>query len=273
MAPSHRLLAVSLPDTVLEEKESPREKTAKLGVIARACAIYGVDVIEIFRDPGGRGEGREIRRILEYLETPQYLRRRIFPMDESLKYAGILPPLRIPSHKPRVQTRSAAVGEVREGVANPDGTVDVGLETPPRLREKVAPGARVTVRITSLEPFEARRARPDEVRQYWGYRVEAKSTDQVVADNRFDIKVATSRLGTPLGEALGRLKDPITKAKGVKLVFGSPSRGLHDIFGERMAAFDFVVNLYPHQEVVTVRTEEAVFAGLALVSIVSAGKA
>ena len=80
-----RRLAVSLPDTVLEEKDSPRDKTAKLGLVARACAMYGVDVIEVFRDPGGKGEGPAIIKVLQYLETPQYLRRRLYPLDDVLK--------------------------------------------------------------------------------------------------------------------------------------------------------------------------------------------
>ena len=91
-------LAVSIPDPDLEEKESPREKAAKLGLIARACSIYGVELVEVFRDPGGRGDGALIRKVLEYLDTPQYLRRRIYPLEESLKFAGALPPHRIPSH-------------------------------------------------------------------------------------------------------------------------------------------------------------------------------
>jgi methyltransferase len=32
-------------------------------------------------------------RIFEYLECPQYLRKDIFPIHESLKYAGLLNPL------------------------------------------------------------------------------------------------------------------------------------------------------------------------------------
>ena len=63
-------MAVSIPDTVLEDKDSLREKTAKLGTIARACAIYGVDIIEVFRDTGGHGEAQVMRKVLEYLETP-----------------------------------------------------------------------------------------------------------------------------------------------------------------------------------------------------------
>ncbi len=122
-------LAVAFPDTVLEEHDSLREKTVKLGQIARTCSVFGVDTVQVFRDPRGRGESSLIRRVLEYLETPQYLRRRLFPLDESLKFAGLLPPLRIPSHKPKVASTSLRPGEFREGASSTDGvTVDVGLD-------------------------------------------------------------------------------------------------------------------------------------------------
>ena len=265
---------MSIPDTVLEEKESPREKTAKLGLIARACAIYGVDIIEVFRDPAGHGEERTIRRVLEYLETPQYLRRRIYPLDETLRYAGVLPPLRIPSHKPRVPVGRIPPGEIREGVTNADGTVDVGLDVFPRLKVSVPEGKRLTVRISSMEPPMAEVIDRHEAGEYWGYAVEAKQLGEVLADSRFSVKIATSRLGTPLPEALARLGGLMRKADSVKLVFGSPSRGLFDIEGPDLERrVDLVLNLFPHQQVETVRTEEALSAGLALLNFLSSEKA
>jgi predicted SPOUT superfamily RNA methylase MTH1 len=83
-----RVLAVAIPDTTLEGHDSLREKTAKLGIIARACAVYGVDLVEIYVVPGGHGESTRIKKVLEYLETPQYLRKRLFGLDSDLKYAA-----------------------------------------------------------------------------------------------------------------------------------------------------------------------------------------
>ena len=274
MAFMGRGLAVSFPDTVLEDKESQRDKTAKLGLIARACAIYGVDVIEVFRDPKGLGEGQVIRRVLEYLETPQYLRRRLYPLDEALRYAGMLPPLRIPSHKPKVPMDKLPIGEVREGVVNQDGTVDIGLDSTPRLEGEARPGQRVTVKVSSLRPLSVRLIQRQQVSGYWGYTVETKTADDVLSDARFTLKIATSKLGNPLTDALSRLRDSLGRADGVKLIFGSPSRGLFDIVGRNLAdRVDFVVNLFLEQQVETVRTEEAIFVGLGLVSILSAEKA
>ena len=274
MALLGRKLAVSFPDTVLEDKDSLREKTAKLGVIARACAIYGVDVIEVFRDTRARGEEEGVRKVLEYLETPQYLRKRLYPLDEALKYAGLLPPLRIPSHKAKVPFEELQAGEVREGVVNPDGTVDVGLDLAPRLRQKALPGKRVTVKIASLKPPQADLIPRERAGAYWGYSVEPKSIEDVLSDQRYRLKIATSRRGTPMVDALGRLKESLRSSDSVKLIFGSPSRGLFDIVGPDLARrVDYVLNFFPEQQVETVRTEEALFASLGIVSLLSSQKA
>ncbi len=274
MALLGRRLTVSIPDSVLEDKDSLRDKTAKLGLIARACATYGVDTVEVFRDPSGRGEGSAIRRVLEYLETPQYLRKRLYPLDEALRYAGMLPPLRIPSHKPRVPFGTLPVGEVREGVANGDGTVDIGLDVAPRLMGKAQPGKRITVKVSSLDPPGAELFARELAGDYWGYGVELKSAGEVLSDPRSRVKIATSRLGTPALEVLGRLKGAIGASDSVKLIFGSPSKGLFEFFGpELKSRAEFVVNLFPEQHVETVRTEEAIFAGLGLVGMLSSKKA
>ena len=267
-------IAVALPDTVLEDKESLREKTVKLGVIARACAIYGVDLIEVFRDPKARGEERVVRRILEYLETPQYLRKRLFPLDEELRYAGTLPPLRIPSHKAKIPSDRLPIGEVREGVVNTDGTVDIGLDIAPTLRQRSPPGRRVTVRVTSLRPPVAELIPKEGAGSYWGYAVETKTVAEMLSDTRYGLKIATSRLGSPVADELARLKLSLQRVEGVKLIFGSPSRGLFDIVGPDLPRIvDYVVNLFPQQQVETVRTEEAVLISLGVLSLLPAKKA
>ena len=274
MALFGRRLAVSVPDTLLEEKSSLREKTAKLGLLARACAVFGVDVVEVFGDPKGRGEAQTIRKVLEYLETPQYLRKRLYPLDETLRYAGMLPPLRIPSHKAQVPLGELRIGDAREGVMNGDGTVDIGLGAAPRLVGRAAPGGRVTVRVSSLNPFVAEPIQPGQAGAYWGYAVETKPVDEVLSDPRYPLKIATSRLGTDIADKLGSVRTLLMGAEGVKLIFGSPSRGLFDIVGRDLGRrVDFVLNLFPQQQVKSVRTEEAVFVGLGIVSLLSSQKA
>lgn len=264
-------MAVAIPDTVLEEHDSPRDKTLKLGSIARACAIFGVDAVEVFRDKGGASESTRIKKVLEYLETPQYLRRRIFPIDEDLRFAGLLPPLRTPSHKTKVSLQELKAGEIREGVTNADGTVDVGLDRPPRLRERIAANMRVTVKITSRDPFEATVVSREAIGHYWGYTVETKTLEDVLTDRGPFLKIATSRLGDPIRTTLPGLSGAFVGAPGVKLLFGAPSRGLFDIVGRSLPErVDFVVNLFAEQHVETVRTEEAISAALNLLNFLSA---
>ena len=267
-------IVVSLPDTVLEDKESLREKSGKLGFIARACAIYGVDLIEVFRDPKARGEAKLVRKVLEYLETPQYLRKRLFSLDEELRYAGMLPPLRIPSHKAKIPADRIPIGEIREGVVNTGGTVDIGLDVAPRLRQESLPGRRVTVKVTSLRPPVADIIPKELAGLYWGYAVETKTAAEVLSDSRYGLKIATSRLGTPVADELSGLRSSLRRAAGMKLIFGSPSRGLFDIMGQDLSSkVDYVVNFFPEQKVETVRTEEAILVSLGVVSLITAEKA
>lgn len=266
-----RNLAIAFPDTVLEEHDSLREKTVKLGQLARAASIFGVDVVQVFRDPRGGGEAALIGRVLRYLETPQYLRRRLFPLDDSLKYAGLLPPLRIPSHKPRVAVEALRPGEFREGVVLEDRTsVDVGLERPLALETRAAAPGRATVRVTSTSPLRGVQADRSQTGEYWGYVVEERSADQILSDPRFELRVATSRLGDPLASTIGELGRRLGAARGVEVLFGSPSRGLFETLGKDLRRrVAFVVNLYPEQHVATVRTEEAVPAALYLLEVLS----
>jgi methyltransferase len=261
-------ISVAFPDTVLEEHDSLRDKTLKLGQIARAYSVFGVDTIQVFRDPRGRGESGVIRRVLEYLETPQYLRRRIFPLDETLKFAGLLPPLRIPSHKPKIRMQELRPGEYREGFALPDGrSVDVGLDKLLTLKHKATANRRMTVRVTSAEPLEGEIAEASQVGEYWGYSVEVKGVEDVLSDSRFNLKVATSRYGDQLAPSFQVLGERMKLSKGVMILFGSPSRGLFQLIKNVRQRVDLVVNLYPEQHTVTIRTEEALSSGLYLAEL------
>ena len=262
---------MAIPDTVLEEQESLREKTVKIGQIARICSVFGVESIQVFRDPRGKGESALIKRVLEYLETPQYLRRRLFPLDESLKFAGLLPPLRIPSHKPKVSLNRLQIGEFRDGLVLADGrAVDVGLEKPLIMRQELGNERRITVKITSVMPLEGIVVDRSQTGEYWGYEVEVKSADEVLSNSRYGTRIATSRLGDPISSRVGDLRARLAGPKGVLLLFGSPSRGLFVMMRNLRQRVDFVLNLYPEQHSVTVRTEEAMSSGLYLLEILDA---
>jgi len=250
-----------------------REKTVKLGVIARGCSIYGVDIVQVFKDEKKRGEPALIRKVLEYLETPQYLRRRLFPLSEDLRYAGLLPPLRIPSHKAKVPLGRLRPGDLREGVVLADGfSADAGLDTPVALRRREPPQRRLTLKITSVSPSGVEAVPVDrrDVKTYWGYSVDVSATGALLADPAFPLKVATSRLGDPIARVARSLRIDLQGSGALMLLFGSPSRGLFETIGKDLRSrVGYVVNLFPEQNVVTARSEEAILSALYLVGLLA----
>jgi len=72
-----RSLSLLLPSSLAIDASDLRSKTAKIGQIARAASVFRADRIVIYRDPD-LDETELIERILNYAETPQYLRKRLF---------------------------------------------------------------------------------------------------------------------------------------------------------------------------------------------------
>ncbi|MFB0543769.1 MAG: putative RNA uridine N3 methyltransferase, partial [Candidatus Bathyarchaeia archaeon] len=69
-------LFIAVPDSLVSDIPHQRERTAAIGLVGRAVAIFRVDGIVIYKDPGsGGGEASFLRLILNYMETPQYLLR------------------------------------------------------------------------------------------------------------------------------------------------------------------------------------------------------
>src|SRR5881628_899858 len=99
-------LSVALPASFTRDIPHLREKTGRVGIIARALAIFRVDEVVVYNDGNDRiskQEGRLFEKLLVYQETPQYMRRELFTRDPDLQFAGTLPPLRLPSH-PGIET-------------------------------------------------------------------------------------------------------------------------------------------------------------------------
>ena len=274
-------LAIAIPASTVSDTPHLREKTAKVGLIGRAAAIFRVDEIIVYSDNPKENQARDldlIALLLNYLETPQYLRRKIFKIDPRLRYAGILPPLRSPHHPVGGKTCNLRVGDYREGLVlskSKDGLlVDIGLEQPAILREIVyAVGDRLTLQVVSVaEPLEVQTVNRDDIEFYWGFsvHVENRPFEQLVTVCKFDLTIATSRIGNKFTDLADNIDAKWRKADHILVAFGAPSRGLHEIVKEQGAALeeivDFVVNTIPQQGTETVRTEEALLASLALLN-------
>lgn len=228
-------------------------KTLKVGKIARAAAVFRVEEIVIYRDDRC-DESEFIKEILEFLETPQYLRKHLFPLKDSLRYVGLLPPLAIPSHK----SKCLKVGEIREGIiryVSSDGTrwVDVGMEKLAQLKTDKLKGARVTVRVLSDDPLKVEETKPNE---YWGYKVVVMDLEEVL--NRDNAVITSRTCDVPRPERIRR---------DLTLVFGNPEEDVFEITDRMGLKVDKECwNTIPLQGTKTVRLEEAIFSTLAIVN-------
>jgi len=275
-------LSIAIPASFVSDVPHLREKTFRIGLVGRAAAIFRVDEVIIFPDQTKSDQRRDINlvaTILSYMETPQYLRKRLFAIKPELQYAGVLPPLRTPHHPTADKTENLEVGEYREGATVArvrDGTlVDVGVEQPFLIEGKKLPlNKRVTVKIAKLgkKPL-AVLAKREEIKLYWGYKVTVVDVPlgQLTKTRRFDLVIATSRRGTPLSTVTDELKKRWKTSREILVAFGAPTQGLYEIAAQEKLKLeniaDFVVNTVPYQGTETVRTEEALYATLSILNL------
>src|SRR5437899_3028741 len=146
-------LSIALPASFTKDVPHLREKTSRVGLIARSLAIFRVDEVVIYNDETGRSsesEGRLFEKLLGYQETPQYLRKALFKQDPDLQFSGILPPLRIPSHPNIVEPR---IGDIREGLvieSGPHSIVNAGFRATVEVSSKRRLLERVTIKLVQI---------------------------------------------------------------------------------------------------------------------------
>ncbi len=262
----HRSIAI--PDSAVSDNSDIRSKTEKLFQISRIVAIFQVQNIIIYHDPflkpaRANRERRIITRILKYVECPQYLRKRLFPLSRDTAAVGILSPLAIPHH---AKTRDLKLNEIREAAIflNQNRVVaDVGgielLEVEgwkKSLKEKTI---RVTTKIIKENgKFKAKILKNPPKTEYWGYSVNAyQQTMSKVLANRSEYKIATSRTCEPFS----RLKQKLTLKKDLIIAFGGPYSGIPQLLkaeGKKISdIFDTCANTLNKYGTRSLRLEEA----------------
>ncbi len=275
-------VSIAIPASIVSDTPHLREKTSKIGAIGRTAAIFKVEEIIIYPDNAKANQTREtdlITLLLSYMETPQYLRKRLFKLEPELQYAGILPPLRTAHHPLERTMKRLRVGEYREGVTlskEREGMlVDIGVEQPALILNEYLPiGQRITVKIQKIDKqVQVELADRGEIRGFWGYSVtkEKQSFGKMLKSRKLDLTIATSRLGISFAEVAEEISARWRSAKTVLVAFGAPNQGLHEIARFEGLVLedivDFVVNTIPSQGTETVRTEEALIASLAVLNI------
>jgi predicted SPOUT superfamily RNA methylase MTH1 len=185
-------LSVCIPDSCIQKCQSAELRNHLISQIARTACIFMVDEVVLIRDHSYQFKGdsyssmETLTKVLQYLETPQYLRKSLFPISQELKYVGLMAPLECFHH-----LKASEFCQWREGITlnrptkDKDGSwCDVGLYKQLKLEQKIVANTRVTIKIdqddylapnfdkkfmtgVAVSPLEPKQT--DGV--YWGYSV------------------------------------------------------------------------------------------------------
>jgi len=269
-------LSVALPASFTKDVPHLREKTSRVGLIARSLAIFRVDEVMIYNDETGRnpgGDGKLFEKLLAYQETPQYLRKALFKQDPDLQFSGTLPPLRMPSHPSVAEPR---IGEIREGLVIESGAssmVNAGLRATVQVPSKLRLLERVTIKLVRISPqLQGELLEPTRLPIYWGFRVTRTNLTlgRLIRSRTQDLTISTSRRGKGVRDVLNDLTVRWKSSQKPMVVFGSPSEGVLEILAKEGAELekivDFNLNMIANQGVETVRTEEAVLATMSILN-------
>jgi len=217
-----------------------------IGELARVLAIFGVTHVFIYydRDPyfDSHALGRYIVKVLKYAVTPPWLKKKVFPKEETDRWFGLIPPLQIEAHE-------------RESVGG---------------WSWVAIGGRL-VPLCRGRPVDPLRIKRDPYIGFWAEYIPERIDRAVELVRRrkgFRYVVGTSRHGESIWDGAVRERLRELASGGVAVVFGGHHRGIFEMPGGSPALFDLVVNIYPLQRTRTIRTEEAVALALEALSMV-----
>ena len=266
------IMEVAIPDSSLVDQQTKRDKSIKISQISRACSIFRVEKIYIYRDKTSTSAQKDrnlLKAMLTYLDTPQYLRRKLFPIMDELEYAGILHPLKAPHHK----SKKAHIGDIRVAVLiEKKGRLyaDIGLDSLSIFNGSGYPGKKINAKIISIYPeIVTREADKREIKDYWGYNVIETSLLNLLESNNNTEIIITSRYGKLFKNYENNLSERIKTIKTFLLIFGSPRNGVSEILmaeGRRINQYPSMINMFPFQGTETVRLEEAILGTLAIMN-------
>jgi methyltransferase len=267
---------IAIPDSSLSDEQTNRGKTLKICQFARACSIFRVKKIFIYHDKTANTAERDVSlllTVLRYLDTPQYLRKLLYPHKEELEYAGLLHPINAPHHRELQRIRDIKLGDVRVGVilkVRGELHVDIGLSSLVGFKGSGFHGKKVNVKIVSTYPsLRGKEATEYDIKdKYWGYEVqETYSLNKLLKSTSNTHIIITSKKGSPIEDKEAKILAPLKSLKNLLMVFGTPKKGVDEMLaveGGNIDAYEFVLNMFPFQATKTVRLEEAILGSLAI---------
>uniref|UniRef100_A0A6A7G8R0 Methyltransferase C9orf114 n=1 Tax=Hirondellea gigas TaxID=1518452 RepID=A0A6A7G8R0_9CRUS len=281
-------VTVALPGCIIANAQSPELKTYLAGQIARALTVFNVDEVVVFSENGEpfnnifNGARRTdpnvfLCRILQYLETPQYLRRALFKIHPDLRYAGLLNPLDAPHHLSKNSDSIYREGVVLKTNLESEGSyVNVGLPKKCFVEQKLDSDTRVTIKLdktsSQVKGRVVKHSHPRKKRGlYWGYTTRLASGIEGVFTgcpfkHGYDLSIGTSERG----ENVQSTEFKLPKFRHLVVFVGGPA-GLENCIvrdkeklKDPSALFDRFINVCENQGSGTIRTEEALLVILSV---------
>ena len=275
-------LSVALPDSSLIDSKSLLEKSLRVAQFARALSIFRVEKVYVYHDASSTvrpDDAKLITLLLEYLDTPQYLRKLLYPKMKLLQFAGMLPPIQSPHHKKFLRASEIRSEESRAGVLLRDRgkwVVDVGLDrTVPFVgkTETTRKGNfKLSVKQGQLVANEIIGKVGDS--EYWGYHVMIVRTLSEITRRFSSVRfLITTRRGKPIPLIIPSLTKSFKHTSEVVLIFGSPRNDVWEIVNKidrDLVGSSLAINMFPLQGTNTVRLEEALLGSLAIINSIRA---
>ena len=289
-------LSVAVPGSIVANAQSRELRTYLAGQVGRALALFNVDEVVVYDDrsinevdskSAPYGDANTfLARILQYLETPAYLRKDLFPIHEDLKLAGLLNPLDAPHHLKASDSRPYREGIV-VNAAGKNGTflVNCGQRNYVQIDKKLKVGVRVTVELDdggksgkAVAPSIPR----EKLGVYWGYTVRLAQSFQDIFvksphPNGYDCAIGISENGQDVHDppVLASVQSAHRNRKHALVVFGGMN-GLESaveadeqlqVPKEKTAQiFDHYLNCCPRKGSRTMRTEEDMLLALSILA-------
>ncbi|KAG1143643.1 hypothetical protein G6F37_006017 [Rhizopus arrhizus] len=247
--PRKHTVTVAIPSSVISNAPTLELKTILAGQIARALVLFCVDEVVIYEDKVPHPTSKVnpnlfLARLLQYMETPPYLRKALVPISSDLKFAGLLPSLDVPHHPTRDDMTLYREGVTLDKADDQSTLVDVGLFRRARIDRPVQPNVRVTVELSQVvaaadtkkgqKPIQAKVVSPKAPREksglYWGYSIRlASSFSKVMTDSpyEYDFLIGVSDCK---GDNVYQpsIKDKVKPFEHILIAFGAPNGGLEE---------------------------------------------
>ena len=283
-------LSILIPSSIVDNAQSKELRTYLIGELARTIGIFKISEVIIFHDKlkdNSRDYINYFIKNLQYLETPQYLRKTLFPMSEDLKLSGLMNPLESQHHLRKDEWSPYREGCVLDRPVNGEYSwVNIGLNKDCKIDQKLPPKTRVTVKLNEnnfnnkLKYYTGTPVSMSEPYikngTYWGYVVRVCETykdifNDSIYDEGYNFIIGTSDKGENYRTAnFSKKKD----FKHCLIIFGGISgiEGMmiddehNNINSTNISKnFDLYLNTCMNQGLRTIRTEEAILISLAVI--------